>query len=92
MKKGSYGAPGRIRTSNRLIRSQVLYPVELRALYRELSHLRVFGHYIKTILMSSKNNALFAIYRCSHKNRSASLEKLDRFLQVGHSFKLIVIL
>ena len=30
MKK--YGAPERTRTSNRLIRSQVLYPIELRAL------------------------------------------------------------
>ena len=29
MKK--YGAPERTRTSNRLIRSQVLYPIELRA-------------------------------------------------------------
>ena len=27
-----YGAPGRIRTSDRLVRSQVLYPAELRAL------------------------------------------------------------
>ena len=26
-----YGAPERTRTSNRLIRSQVLYPIELRA-------------------------------------------------------------
>ena len=26
-----YGAPGRIRTSDRLVRSQVLYPAELRA-------------------------------------------------------------
>ena len=26
-----YGAPGRIRTSDRLVRSQVLYPTELRA-------------------------------------------------------------
>ncbi len=25
-----YGAPGRIRTSDRLVRSQVLYPAELR--------------------------------------------------------------
>ena len=28
----SFGAPGRIRTSDRLVRSQVLYPAELRAL------------------------------------------------------------
>ncbi len=27
-----YGAPGRIRTSDHLVRSQVLYPAELRAL------------------------------------------------------------
>ena len=26
-----FGAPGRIRTSDRLVRSQVLYPTELRA-------------------------------------------------------------
>ncbi len=30
-KKGENGAPGGIRTPNLLIRSQVLYPVELRA-------------------------------------------------------------
>jgi hypothetical protein len=29
-----YGAPGTIRTCDRLIRSQVLYPAELRALKR----------------------------------------------------------
>ena len=29
-----YGAPGRTRTPNLLIRSQTLYPIELRALYR----------------------------------------------------------
>ena len=38
------GAPERIRTSNRLIRSQVLYPVELRVhikiTFRRFSHLR----------------------------------------------------
>ena len=28
---GDNGAPGRIRTSDRLVRSQVLYPAELRA-------------------------------------------------------------
>ena len=31
------GAPGRTRTSNLLIRSQLLYPVELRALWKEMS-------------------------------------------------------
>ena len=31
------GAPGRTRTSNLLIRSQLLYPVELRALWKEKS-------------------------------------------------------
>ena len=29
--KGSHGAPGRIRTSDLLVRSQALYPAELRA-------------------------------------------------------------
>ena len=29
--KGKNGAPGRIRTSDRLVRSQVLYPAELQA-------------------------------------------------------------
>ncbi len=28
---GEYGAPGRIRTSDLLVRSQALYPAELRA-------------------------------------------------------------
>ena len=28
---GGYGAPGRIRTSDPLVRSQMLYPAELRA-------------------------------------------------------------
>ncbi len=28
-----YGAPGEIRTPDRLVRSQVLYPAELRARY-----------------------------------------------------------
>ena len=28
----AYGAPGRSRTADRLVRSQVLYPAELRAL------------------------------------------------------------
>ena len=31
VRKEEDGAPGRIRTSDRLIRSQVLYPTELRA-------------------------------------------------------------
>ena len=31
------GARGRIRTSDRLVRSQVLYPAELHALYKRIS-------------------------------------------------------
>ncbi len=31
--KGKNGAPGTIRTCDRLVRSQVLYPAELRALW-----------------------------------------------------------
>jgi hypothetical protein len=30
----NYGAPGEIRTPDRLVRSQVLYPAELRALMK----------------------------------------------------------
>ena len=32
--KGKFGAPGRTRTSSLLIRSQMLYPIELRAQHR----------------------------------------------------------
>ena len=32
MGERKYGAPGRIRTSDPLVRSQILYPTELRAL------------------------------------------------------------
>ena len=35
-----YGAPGTIRTYDRLVRSQVLYPAELRARIKQLSCLR----------------------------------------------------
>ena len=49
MKKPAYagffmgGAPGRIRTSDHLVRSQVLYPAELRALITVISGVRVIG-------------------------------------------------
>src|SRR5690606_21228132 len=36
MSEGLFGAPGRIRTSYPLVRSQVLYPDELRALFAAL--------------------------------------------------------
>ncbi len=36
---GKFGAPGRTRTCNILLRRQVLYPVELRAQYSTNSHL-----------------------------------------------------
>ena len=41
-----YGAPGEIRTPDRLVRSQVLYPAELRA--------RVAGHYRVINLFSQR--------------------------------------
>ena len=34
--EGEDGAPGRIRTSDRLVRSQVLYPTELQARISDL--------------------------------------------------------
>ena len=40
------GAPGRIRTSDRLVRSQVLYPTELRALFSVLSPHGIAGRAI----------------------------------------------
>ena len=36
--KKEIGAPGRIRTADPLVRSQVLYPTELRALYRIINN------------------------------------------------------
>ena len=38
------GAPGRIRTSDRLVRSQVLYPAELRAHFSSRRELWWFAH------------------------------------------------
>ena len=42
------GAPERIRTTNLLIRSQMLYPVELRAPERESVNLRSNGRTVKS--------------------------------------------
>ena len=39
----NFGAPGRIRTHDPLVRSQVLYPTELRAL-QEKDYSMVFPH------------------------------------------------
>ena len=50
MAEGLCGAPGRIRTSYPLVRSQVLYPDELRALIAALQR----GDIITTNLASSK--------------------------------------
>jgi hypothetical protein len=36
-----YGAPGEIRTPDRLVRSQVLYPAELRALKKRCAIMRM---------------------------------------------------
>ena len=41
------GAPGRIRTSDRLVRSQVLYPAELRA--REVAHIESEAAFCKRL-------------------------------------------
>ena len=50
------GAPGRIRTPNLLIRSQTLYPVELRALGEP-------GHYLRPLELTSAMTLCPKVFR-----------------------------
>ena len=49
-----YGALGRIRTSDRSVRSRVLYPAELRV--RVGANYRLFSYIVKYFLLNSKAN------------------------------------
>ena len=49
-----YGALGRIRTSDRSVRSRVLYPAELRV--RMGANYRLFSYIVKYFLLNSKAN------------------------------------
>ena len=72
-----YGAPGRIRTSDRLVRSQVLYPTELRAHIPisllsmiSLSDVKIFYKYRKfgcngPSYTTKKQNPLENIAKCT---------------------------
>ena len=60
------GAPGRIRTSDRLIRSQVLYPAELLA-RGEGRHIRGTGQLGNTLFQ-----AIARQFSCAAKRRAAS--------------------
>ena len=53
---GKSGAPGRIRTPNLLIRSQTLYPVELRALSEP-------GHYSRPLELTSAMTLCPKVFR-----------------------------
>ena len=53
---GESGAPGRIRTPNLLIRSQTLYPVELRALSEP-------GHYLRPLELTSAMTLCAKVFR-----------------------------
>ena len=87
---GKNGAPGRIRTLNLLIRSQVLYPVELRAPHDGLwlVHLRIAKDNIKPHSSSKVlyiSGALFslAIPNCHPEVYTYGCVCVERLLEVA---------
>jgi hypothetical protein len=63
------GAPGRIRTSDRLVRSQVLYPAELRA-HTEVAHYMLFTNCVKKLLNLLRNFFNFHAYSIFYRLKS----------------------
>ena len=74
------GAPGRIRTPNLLIRSQTLYPVELRALSEA-------GHYSRPLELTSAMTLCPKVFR----TRASDLPSLTPNTSMRHEIRMFLL-